>query len=148
MQKSISDILFYLANDTTILGACSAIAIIGFIVTIYISIKTKNINHRINEIKTTYNYNNRREEFRKSLIEFRNVIINEDVDIAKIKGNILDELNALNENYKGEFKVIQRIRIFLLIVHLEKSTRHDANYICNELSKVCGYLFQKKENIV
>ena len=148
MQKIINDILNVLANNATVLGVCSAITIIGFLVTIYISIKTKNIGRRINEIKTTYNYNNRREGFRKSFIEFRNVIVSEDAEITKIKGDILDELNALNENYRSEFKIVHRIRIYFLIVHLEKSARHNSNYICNELSKICGYLFQKKENVV
>lgn len=148
LQKSINDLLYVLANDTMILGICNAIAIIGFIFTVFISIRTKRINHRINEIRKTYGYNLRRSQFRESLTEFRNVIINDDADITKIKSNILDELNALNENYRSEFKLDQRIRIYLLIIHLEKSTKHDTNYICNELSKINGYLFLEKENII
>jgi len=144
----IDKLLIFLGNNFRIIGICSAISIIGFIITILIFINTKNINRRVKEYKTKKNYNKKRIELKTTLVQFREAIEKDDADIKKIKGGILDELNVLKVNFHSEFDFIQNLYINSLITHLEKKDKHNTNCICNKLSRIASYLVEKKEETI
>jgi hypothetical protein len=144
----MKSVLVCLGTNIYIIGLCSAITIIGFVITVIIFFRTKSIEKRIKEYKSKTNYNKRRKEFRSALLQFKKSIEEDNSDIKKNKGSILNELNALFENYKLEFNFRQKITINCLIRHLEKFDKHDRNFVCNNLSRVAGFLFEEKESIL
>ena len=146
--KLINDFFCWLGNNLFIIGVSSVVTIIGFFITLSISIKTKGISKKIAEFRTTKEYNIHRLKFKESLLAFREAIIKDDVDIRKIKGNILDELNAIRENFIVEFDIKQRIVIRVLIIHIERKDKHNKNFICNQLSRIASYFNMNKEEVI
>jgi len=145
LLQYIDKFLNFLGSNIRIIGICSAITIIGFIVTIFIFFKTKSIDKRIKGYKIKKKYNKKRIDFHNTLLQYREVIEKDNADLNKIKSGILDELNVLVVNFHTEFSFIQNLQLKLLIIHLEKKDKHNRNCICNKLSKIASYLEEKKE---
>ncbi len=137
-----------LGQSYTFTALCGIITILGFVITIFVFFRTRSIDKKVEAYKAIKEYNKRRESLRTSLLDYRNAIILDDVEIIKIKSNILDDLNVLYENYKITYKFWQKIKIKRLIWHLEKKKDHNRNWICNQLSKTSGYLYLKKEDVL
>jgi len=144
----INDFFTGLGGNLFVIGFCSAITIIGFILTLFILVRTKKIDRRIKEFKVKKSYNEHRKHFKDSLLSLKNAIEVENADIKKNKGLLLDELNNLQANYHSEFNAWQNYVIKRLIQHLEKDKKFNRNYICVKLSKVASYLYENKEEIV
>lgn len=148
MLQVVDKCLTFLGSNFRIIGLCSAITIIGFIITVFIFFRTRSIGKRIKEFKTKKKYNKKRIDIKTTLIQFRESIEEDDTDIKKIKTSILDELNVLSQCFHTEFNFIQNRQIKKLVTHLEKRDNHDRNDICNMLSRIISYLEDKKEELI
>lgn len=134
------------ANNKIILGICSITSLIGFVMTIYVTIKTKSIDKKMLEYKLIQHFNRKRSQYINTLQSYQTSLLEDDVDIDKIKTNILNDINIIYESYSYIFKLSQKFTIYRLRKELEKSEGLDTNYICNLLSKVIAYLSKNKEN--
>ncbi len=137
-----------LGQSYTFTALCGIITIIGFIITIVVFFRTKSIERKLEEYKVIKEYNKIRGKLRRSFLEYRDAIQEDNAEIYKIKSNILDDLNAFNENYRITCKLRQKANIRLLIRHLQRSKRHNKNWICNQLSKISSYLYLEKEDVL
>ena len=82
-----------MGENIYILGVCSFITIISFLISIYISIKTKNIDSRIKELKAGTEFNNSREKLVNDLITYQTAIKNIS-SYKKLRLNLLNDLNV------------------------------------------------------
>lgn len=122
---------------------CGMITIIGFLMTVYISVKTKSIHKRIIEYKQIEKYNENRISYIKSLKGYQTALI-DGGNIRKVKLNILNDINIVRENYRNMFGIVQRIAIWRLTKELEKD-KPIKEKVCNGLSKVIAVISVEKE---
>ena len=75
MLKQFGDFLEKLGQSTPFVAFCGIITILGFVLTIFVLLKAKSINRKIEEYKIIKEYNKRRERLRLSLLDYRNAIL-------------------------------------------------------------------------
>ena len=135
-----------LATNHVVIALCSITSLIGFAMTIYVSFKTKSIDKRIKEFKSIKDFNQKRTKYINSLKSYQ-ISINEDnVDIYKIRTNILNDINIIYESYSYIFTLTQKITFFIIRRQLEKKEKIDENLVCNLISKIIAYMSNSKEN--
>lgn len=143
----IFDLLKKIATNEIVQGFSTSIGIIGFILTIFVSVKTKKISKilKYNDVISTYNserigYQNTFEGHRKSIID------------DNIKTNvILKDILKNVESYRVKFYEIlslrEKISLYFFKILLKRDAKDvDFNKVCNYLSILSGRL-SKKENI-
>ena len=135
-----------MGENIYILGVCSFITIISFLISIYISIKTKNIDSRIKELKAGTEFNNSREKLVNDLITYQTAIKNIS-SYKKLRLNLLNDLNTFY--YASQYALIvkERKAFNKLIREVEKTEKFNINKIHNTLSRIIGFLNLKKEDL-
>lgn len=139
------NICSYIANNDIIIAFCSITSLIGFAMTIYVSLKTKSIDKKIIELNLAKDFNKRRKNHIVSLKSYQTSLLEDKVDINIIRANILNDINIIYESYKSILKLYQRVTIIILIKRLEKEKITDVNSLCNLISKVIAYMSNNKE---
>lgn len=140
------DICKFFASNDVIIAICSITSLIGFAMTIYVSIKTKSIDRRIEELNSTKYFNRSRKSYITSLKTYQTSLVEDNIDINKIKMDILNDVNVIIESYQLILNYKQRRTITRLRRKLQKKNIKDKNRICNLLSEIIAYLSNKKEN--
>lgn len=124
---------------------CGVVTIIGFLLTVYISIKTKNIHRKITEYKKTEQFNKDRRKNLKTIMGYQKALIQDNADIYKVRINILNDINIIGEIYSDIFKFPQKWLFWCLKRELKKSEKIDVNKVCNKMSELIAKLSVEKE---
>lgn len=124
---------------------CGIITVIGFLMTVYISIKTKSIHKRIAEYKVVSSFNKNRKKYQKTFEGYQNAISQDDVDIYKTKINMLNDVNTVREAYSKIWSWRQKLLLLCLKKELEKKEGINVNKICNWMSKLIAVLSVEME---
>lgn len=142
----IVEFLEYFATDKVVLGIVSLTGILGFILTVFVSIRTNKISKILKYNQITSQYNKERLAFQKSFLGHSASIT---VDGNKTE-KLLKEILAQVESYRIKFKYIlslrEKITLFFFIRILKKEVRQvNWNSVCNYLAKLSGRLSKKEE---
>ncbi len=135
----------WLAKNDTFTVLCGITTLLGFFITVYISFKTKSINQRLGIYKKTQEFNKKRKEYAATLEGYQRSLIEDKTDIYKVKINILNDVNIINESFGTIFKFNQKIVVWCLKKELEKSKSININHVCNLLSQIRAYMTNVKE---
>lgn len=135
----------WLAKNNVFTVLCGITTLVGFFITVYISVKTKSINQRLGIYKKTKEFNRKRKSYISTLEGYQKSLMEDKTNIYKIKINILNDINVINETFGIILKVNQKVVVWLLKKELEKSKSINTNYICNLLSKIRAYMSNVKE---
>ena len=134
-----------LARSNIFTMLCGIATLIGFFITIYISLKTKSINQRLCIYKRVQEFNKKRKRYISTLEGYQKSLADDGTDIYKIKINILNDINIINESFGVILKMNQRIVVWRLKRELEKPKSIDTNHVCNLLSRIRAYMSNVKE---
>lgn len=134
------------ATNHIIIALCSLTSLISFAMTIYVTLKTKSIDKRMLELKSTKDFNRKRNKHISSLETYQTSINEDEVDIYKIRTNILNDVNIIYESYNYILKSSQKKTFHKLIKQLEKKEKIDEILVSNLLSKIIAYMSNSKEN--
>lgn len=144
----MTKILEFVATNTLILGISTLCGIVGFILTIVVSMRTAKISKILKYNATTTQYNKERKAFQNAFEGHRSSIMVDGLKTEKLLKDILKNV----EEYHVKFDVIlspkDRITLWWFKRILKK--RYDSvswNTICNYLAILSGRLSKKEEKI-
>ena len=135
----------WLANNNIFTVLCGITTLVGFFITVYISFKTKTINQRLGIYKKTQEFNKKRKTYISTLEGYQRSLTEDEIDIYKVKINILNDVNIIKESFGTILKINQKIVVWRLKKELEKSQSININRVCNLLSQIRAYMSNFKE---
>ncbi len=135
----------WLAKNDTFTVLCGVTTLLGFFITVYISFKTKSINQRLDIYKKTKEFNRKRKPYISTLEGYQRSLAEDKTDIYKVRINILNDINIINESFGTIFKINQKFVVWRLKRELEKSKSININRVCNLLSRIRAYMSNVKE---
>lgn len=134
-----------LGADVAFTSICGLATICSFILTIYVSLKTKLINKRIQALRDGKNYNESKNSMKESLVTYQKLLRDDTINIISIKDNVLNDINASYIVFNNILDWREKRTYRQLIKELNKSQDLDLNLICNLISKIYAYLESDKE---
>lgn len=136
----------WFATNKIILGLCSITSLVGFVITISVSIKTKSIDKRLKEIRDIESFNKKRKKHATTIQTYQTSLYVDKTDIYKIKIDILNDLNIIYNTHKDIFSLWQKSVFWRTIKHLEKDKNINIEFICKMMSKLVAYMSINKED--
>ena len=138
--------LEFFGSNTLVLGISTLCGIVGFILTIVVSMRTAKISKILKYNATTTQYNKERKAFQNTFEGHRSSIIEDGLKTEKLLKDILKNV----EEYSVKFDVIlsTRDRITLWWFKRILKKKYDTvnwNTICNYLAILSGRLSKKEE---
>lgn len=144
----MAKILEFFGSNIPVLGVSTLCGIVGFILTIVVSMRTAKISKILKYNATTTQYNKERKAFQNTFEGHRSSITEDGLKTEKLLKDILKNV----EEYSVKFDVIlstkDRITLWWFKRMLKK--KHDSvnwNSICNYLAILSGRLSKKEEKI-
>lgn len=142
----IIDMLKFFGKNEVILGIVSLTGIIGFVLTIFVSIRTSKISKILKHNQLTSQYNKKRLAFQRTFEGHRNSIIVDGLRSNKLLKDILQNV----EEYRAKFGEIlspsDRFSLFKFSLLLRKETdKVNYNKVCNYLALLSGRLSKKED---
>ena len=142
----IIDMLKFFGKNEVILGIVSLTGIIGFVLTIFVSIRTSKISKILKHNQLTSQYNKERLAFQRTFEGHRNSIIVDGLRSNKLLKDILQNV----EEYRAKFGEIlspsDRFSLFKFSLLLRKETdKVNYNKVSNYLALLSGRLSKKED---
>lgn len=142
----IEDFLRFLGTNEIILGIATLLGIIGFIMTLIVSLRTANISKILKHNQITNSYNKERIAFQKSFEGHKKSIIEDNIKTFKIQKDILTQLEEYRTKYSSLHSISDKRMISRFIKILEKENSDvDWNTVTNYLAKLSGRLSKKED---
>ena len=140
----IIDFLKFLGTNEIILGICSLLGIIGFILTLIVTFKTSKIAKVLRFNRVTETYNKERLGFQKTFEGHRASIIDEGIRTDKILKNILSNVEAYRTKFDDILSFREKHTLNAFVNILKKPAEEvDFNTVCNYLAILSGRLSKK-----
>ena len=140
----IIDFLRFLGTNEIILGICSLLGIVGFILTLIVAFKTSKIAKVLRYNHVTETYNKERLGFQKTFEGHRASIIDEGIRTDKILKNILSNVEAYRTKFDDNLSFREKRTLNSFVNILKKpATEVDFNTVCNYLAILSGRLSKK-----
>lgn len=140
----IIDFLKFLGTNEIILGICSLLGIIGFILTLIVTFKTSKIAKVLRYNHVTETYNKERLGFQKTFEGHRASIIDDGICTDKILKNILSNVEAYRTKFDDILSFREKCMLNTFVNILKKpATDVDFNTVCNYLAILSGRLSKK-----
>ena len=140
----IIDFLKFLGTNEIILGICSLLGIIGFILTLIVTFKTSKIAKVLRFNHVTETYNKERLGFQKTFEGHRASIIDEGIRTDKILKNILSNVEAYRAKFDDILSFHEKHTLNAFVNILKKPAEEvDFNTVCNYLAILSGRLSKK-----
>lgn len=141
------DFLNLLGTNPVILGVVTICSILGFILTVVVTVRTAKISRILQFNDAANEYNKERQAFQKAFDGHRSSILEDDNKTDKLLKDIL----ALVESYDSKFHKLLSVREKYILwrfkkILMGKSNKVDFNSVCNYLAKLSGRLSKKEEN--
>lgn len=142
----VERIFCFLGTNEIVLGIASICGIVGFILTVIVSIRTANISKVLRYNSITSQYNKERKAFQQTFEGHRKSILEDDLRSEKLLKDILRDV----EEYRIKFHELLSFRekfTMILFVHLLKKEARKVNYnwVCNYLAIISGRLSKREE---
>ncbi len=145
----IEDVFRFLGTNSIVLGISTLCGVIGFILTIVVTIKTAKINKILKYNRITEQYNSDRLSFQRSFEGYKSSIIIDRIKTEDLQKDILTKVESYKANFSEIISIQEKITLNLFIRILEKDfneiNESDWNKICNYLARLSGRLTKKEE---
>lgn len=138
--------LKFFGTDEVVLGICSVLGIVGFIITIFTWLKTEKISKILKYNAITSQYNKERQSFQKSFEGHRISIATDGIKTDRILKDILKSVEAYDVKFKEILTQKERFTLWSFKRILKKPAKDvDFNIVCNHLAMLSGRLSKKEE---
>lgn len=142
----LKDVLEFMGTNNIVLGLASVCGILGFFMTVIVTIRTANIGKILKYNQVSAQYNKERTAFQKTFEGHRASIINDDIKSDKLLKDILKN----TEEYRIKFGELltrsEKIRLYFFIRELKKEAVNvNWNSISNYLAIFSGRLAKREE---
>lgn len=144
----IERILRFFGTNEIILGIVSIMGIVGFVLTIVVTIRTANVSKVLKYNQITDQYNKDRIAYLKTFKGHRTSILNDNIHSEKILKDILEQVESYRIKYYKILTLGEKITLFLFLRLLKKEVNKvNWNTVCNYLAKISGRLSKKGDKI-
>ena len=142
----IEKILSFFGTNELVLGIASLCGIVGFILTIIVTIRTAKISKILRYNEITSNYNKERTGFQRTFEGHRVSITEDNIRTDKILKDILKNVEEYRVKFQEILSFQEKLRLQLLVHQLKKEADNaNWNSICNGLAILAGHLSKKGE---
>lgn len=147
MGTLLKNFLTFLGSDKIILGVCSLIGILSFIITILTYIRTSKITQILKYNALTTQYNKERKGYQETFDGHRSSIEEDGNKTDRILKNILKNVEEYQAKFGDMLPLSEKISLWRFKKMLKKEAVNvDFNDVCNHLAILSGRL-SKKEDI-
>lgn len=137
----------FFGTNEIVLGITSLAGIVGFVLTIFVTIRTANISKILKYNDTTNLYNRERTAFKKVFEGHKQSIIEDGIKTDAILKSILQNIEEYRMKFSEILPLWEKITLWNFVRLLKKdASKVDFNKVCNYLSTLSGRL-SKKEDI-
>lgn len=142
----IIDILEFLGTNEVVLGIASLVGIVGFALTVFVSIRTAKISKILKYNQVTSQYNKERLAFQRTFEGHRKSIIEDDIRSDKLLKDILQNIEAYRIKFGEIMSFKEKTTLFFFSQLLKKeSEKVDYNKVSNYLASLSGRLSKKED---
>lgn len=142
----IEKILSFFGTNELILGIASLCGIVGFALTVIVTIRTAKISKILRYNEITSNYNKERTGFQRTFEGHRVSITEDNIRTDKILKDILKNVEEYRVKFQEILSMQEKFRLQLLVHQLKKEADSaNWNSICNGLAILSGHLSKKGE---
>ena len=140
------DILEFFGTNQIVLGISSLCGIIGFALTIFVSIRTSKISKILKYNATTSQYNKERTAFQKTFEGHRGSITEDGLKSQKLLKDILKNVEEYSVKFHDILSVKDRITLFFFKrILMQEYGKVNWNKVSNYLATLSGRLSKKEE---
>lgn len=142
----IYNLLHFFGTNEIVLGVTSLTGIVGFILTIIVSIRTAKISKILKHNEITSLYNKEHTSFKNAFEGHRQSIMEDSIQTDVILKNILQNV----EEYLSKFDEIIPLKEKIVLWRFsrllkKKAEKVDFNDVCNYLAMLSGRLSKKED---
>ena len=142
----IIDILKFLGTNEIVLGIASLLGIVGFGLTVFVSIRTAKISKILKYNQVTSQYNKERLAFQRTFEGHRKSIVEDGIQSNKLLKDILQNIEAYRMKFGEIMSLKEKITLFFFSQLLRKeSDKVDYNKVSNYLAAISGRLSKKED---
>ena len=142
----IIDILKFLGTNEIVLGIASLLGIVGFALTVFVSIRTAKISKILKYNQVTSQYNKERLAFQRTFEGHRKSIVEDEIKSNKLLKDILQNIEAYRLKFGEIMSLKEKITLFFFSQLLKKeSDKVDYNKVSNYLATISGRLSKKED---
>lgn len=110
----IVDLLRFFGKDEIVLGIASLVGILGFILTVFVSIRTANISKILRSNQLTNQYNRERLAFQKAFIGHQKSILEDGIRTDKLIKDILQQAESYRTKYSEIMTLYEKLKVVIL----------------------------------
>lgn len=141
----IYTLLRFCGTDEVILGITSLLGIVGFVLTVIVSLRTSKISRILKYNEVTSLYNRERTGFKNAFEGHRKSIAEDGIQTNSILKAILQNVEEYRAKFGEIFSIKERVTLWCFIRLLKKDASDtDFNKICNYLAILSGRLGKKE----
>ena len=142
----ITKFLTFLGTNEIVLGICSSVAIVGFIITLLTWLKTKSISSILKYNSITSQYNKERVTYQKVFEGHRTSIVQDEIKTDKLLKDILKDVEAYDAKFREILTLWEQFSLWRFKRMLRKTaTQVNFNSVSNYLAQLSGRLSKKEE---
>ncbi len=142
----IIDILKFLGTNEIVLGIASLFGIIGFVLTVFVSIRTAKISKVLKYNQITSQYNKERLAFQKTFGGHRKSIVEDGIKSNKLLKDILQNTEEYRIKFGEIMSIKEKFTLYRFSRILKKeSDKVDYNKVSNYLASLSGRLSKKED---
>ncbi len=133
-------------TDPNLLGYASISSILGFILTIFVMIKSRGIAKTLLRMELAKDYNENRNTYIGRLKVHKNSILEDDIKTRTIVHDILEDIFKFEAQYNPLLSRFDKIKIWITKRYLMKEySKINFDIICNKLDYLIGRFHKKEE---
>ena len=138
--------LGFLGKNEIVLGVCSLLSIIGFVLTLFVTFKTSKIAKVLKYNQVTDVYNKERKSYQKTFEGQRRSIIEDGIKTDKILKDILKNIEAYRLMFNDILLLRERRSLLKFIKILKKPANEvEFNEVCKYLATLSGRLSKRED---
>lgn len=142
----IIDILKFFGTNEIVLGVASLLGIVGFALTVFVSIRTAKISKILKYNQVTSQYNKERLAFQRTFEGHRKSIVEDGIKSNKLLKDILQNIEAYRMKFGEIMSIKEKVTLFCFSQLLKKeSDKVDYNKVSNYLAAISGRLSKKED---
>lgn len=138
--------LEFMGQNALVLGLCSILGIVGFVITVFTYLRTAKISKILKYNSVTSQYNKERTAFQKAFEGHARSIGEDGIRSDMLLKDILKNVEAYSFKFGEILPLSERFLLWRFKSILQKEAQNvDFNKVCNYLAKLSGRLSKKEE---
>lgn len=138
--------LQFLGTNPVTLGIASLCGILGFVLTIVVTIRTSNISKLLKYNDTVAEYNRKKQGFQRAFDGHRTSILEDENKTNRLLKDILKNVEEYDSQFHNLLPIKERITLWHFKRILKKPAEEaNFNQICNYLATLSGRLSKKED---